>query len=93
MKAIKLPPGVDQTFIDEVEGLSIPDLKAKIVELQIHNQENEVFKLSEDYLSAAEEYSEAKERWGYVDGPVKEVTVAIKNKTKIVVDTLKDKGV
>ena len=92
VETLKLPKGVDQLFLDEINSQSTDQLKATIVRLQVQNQENEAFKESEDYLHAEEDYQMARDSWMLVAGPVKDVTVAIKNKTKLVVERLKEKG-
>jgi hypothetical protein len=91
-KKSQLPKGVDETFVDSLQGASTDDLKATIVRLQIQNQENESFKESPDFISAKAEFDYAKERFDQVAGPVKDCTVAVKNKTKMVVERLKEKG-
>lgn len=88
----KLPTGVDQVFVDNIQAMTIDQLTSLIVALQIQNQENEAFKESEGYLRAVDEFSLAKERHSLVVKPVKDVTVSIKNKTKLVVERLKEKG-
>jgi len=92
VEKLKLPKGVDQTFVDEINGLDIDQLKARIVSLQMQNQENEEFKASMSYIAAEEEFQHAKDRFDLVAGPVKDVTTAVKNKTKMVVERLKEKG-
>jgi hypothetical protein len=92
-ETIKLPKGVNQEFLDNVQALSRDQLKGAIVDLQIQNQENEAFKETEGYLDAADEYAFAKAKWDEVAGPVKETTTSLRNRTKIVVELLKEKGV
>jgi hypothetical protein len=88
----KLPKGVPQEFVDSIASMSTDELKATIVRLQVQNQENEAFKESEAYVRAEDEFKMAKERHALVAGPVKDVTVSVKNKTKLVVERLKEKG-
>ena len=88
----KLPAGVTQEFIDGIQGMSTDELKATVVTLQIQNQENEEFKLSTEYLENEEEFDCAKAHHDYIAGPVKEVTVSIRNRTKLVIKRLKEKG-
>lgn len=88
----KLPKGVDTLFIDELNTMNTDQLKAKIVSLQIQNQDNEEFKASDKFIEAKGEFDYAKDRFDQVAGPVKETTVAVKNKTKLVVERLKEKG-
>ncbi len=89
---MKLPKGVSQEFIDGIQSQTTDQLKATIVLLQVQNQENEAFKESEAYQLAEIEFDEAKYAHSLVAGPVKEVTVSIKNKTKLVIDRLVEKG-
>lgn len=94
MKAVtkKLPKGVSQEFIDSIQGLDTLDLKARIVQIQVQNEENELFKESEAYLNAQAEYDIAKDRYQLVVGPVRDVTKELKNKTKLLVERLREKG-
>lgn len=89
---MKLPKGVDQTFVDEIQSQTIDQLKATIVRLQLQNEENEAFKESEEYLAAKATFDYARDSWGEVNGPVKDTTVSIKGKTKLVIERLKEKG-
>lgn len=88
----KLPKHVSQEFVDSIQNTTIDELKARIVTLQLQNQENEAFKESEKYVQAKAEYDQAKDKFDLVAGPVKEVSVGIKNKTKLVIERLKEKG-
>ena len=89
---VKLPKGVDQAFLDTINPMTTDQLKSTIVVLQVQNQENEAFKESDEYLAAEDEFKVAKDRHALVVGPIKDVTVAIKNKTKLVIERLKEKG-
>lgn len=91
-KQPKLETGVTELFLEALQSMSTEELKAEIVRLQVQNAENEAYKLSDKYLGAKEEFDYAKDTWDVVAGPVKEVTTAIKNRTKRVIDRLKDKG-
>ena len=91
-QAVKLPKGVSQQFLDGLNTASTVELKAIIVTLQVQNQENEEFKLSEAFIQAQGEFDYAKEVFDQVAGPIKEVTTSLKNRTKIVVERLKEKG-
>jgi hypothetical protein len=91
-QAKKLPKGVTQEFVDNIQAMTTDQLKAQIVLLQIQNQENEAFKESEDVVKAEQVFTDAKTKHNYVVGPIKEVTVSIKNRTKLVIDRLKEKG-
>lgn len=91
-KAAKLPKGVDQTFIDGIQSMTTDSLKALIVILQVQNQDNEDFKASDAYINAQVVFDQAKCQFDLIAGPVKETTVSIKNKTKLIVERLKEKG-
>lgn len=91
-KSKKLPKGIDPTFEDSLNTLNIEGLKALIVRLQVQNQENEAFKESEAYQQAKSEFDYAKERYNLVVGPIKETTTILKNKTKMAIERLQDKG-
>ncbi len=88
----KLPKQVSQEFVDQIQSLTIDELKARIVELQIQNGENEAFKESLAYVQAKSEFDYAKETFDMVAGPVRDTTTAIKNKTKLLLERLRDKG-
>lgn len=88
----KLPKGVSQEFIDSIQAQSTEELKALIVELQVANSNNEEFKASLEFLGAQDEFAEAKYRFDLVAGPVKDASVSIKNRTKLVIERLKEKG-
>lgn len=92
VQAIKLPKGVSQEFLDGLNTMSTDQLKAEIVTLQLQNDENEEFKSTEGYLDAEDEFRTAKDRHGLVVGPVKDLTIGIKNRTKEVIKRLKEKG-
>lgn len=90
---MKLPAGVSQQFVDNLQGMQPDELKALIVTLQVQNQENEAFKESEQFQAAQEAFDQAKAQYQLVAGPVKEVTASIKNRTKLVIERLKERGV
>lgn len=92
-KEVKLPKGVTQEFVDSLVSMSGDQLKALIVNLQLQNEENEAFKQSESFISEKEAFDYAKERFELVAGPVKDTTISIKNRTKTVIDRLKEKGI
>jgi len=91
-KVKALPKGVSEQFADSLNNMLIDDLKAVIVRLQLENQENEEFKESEAFVKAKAEYDIAKERFDLVAGPVKDLTTSIKNRTKLVIERLRNKG-
>lgn len=85
-KKVRLPKGVDETFVEEIQRLDVAALKERVVQLQAAKEtEVEDFKKSTGYL-------EAKSAWEMVNGPVKDTATAIKNKTKMILDALKEKG-
>ena len=91
-KSHKLPKGVDQTFVDIIQALPTDDLKKLIVELQLKNQDNEEFKESPEFQLEVDKYTASKARYQLVAGPIKDLTVSIKNKTKLIIERLKEKG-
>jgi len=88
----KLPKGIDEVFVDSLNTMQTPELKALVVQLQLQNQENEAFKESQSYLEAKAEFDYHKERFDQVAGPVRDTTTILKNKTKMVIEQLKQKG-
>lgn len=88
----KLPKGVSQEFADSLNKMSTDELKATIVRLQVQNQENEEFKQSLEFIQAQSKFEMAKDSFDLVAGPVKETSVSLKNRTKMVVERLKEKG-
>lgn len=92
MKKQKNVKGVDETFLDSINNCTVEELKSRIVQLQLQNEENELFKESEAYMKAKAEFDYAKEQFDLVVGPVRETTTVIKNRTKAIIDRLKEKG-
>jgi hypothetical protein len=88
----KLPKGVSEEFVDSIQSMTTDELKSQIVILQVQNQDNEEFKAGEGFTAAKAEFDYAKDRFDQVAGPVKETTVSCKNRTKIVVERLKERG-
>ncbi len=87
-----LPKGVPQEFIDGLDAQTTDQLKATIVRLQVQNQENEAFKESDEFIAAQTEFDMAKDSYMLVAGPVKETTVSLRNKTKLVIERLRERG-
>jgi len=90
--AQKQPIGIDNEFLAEIASMTTDELKARVVTLQVQFQENEAFKESPDFVAAQEEFDVAKEKYNLVAGPVKETAAALKNRTKAVIEVLKEKG-
>lgn len=88
----KLLKGVTQEFVDGIQAMTTDQLKAQIVILQVQNQENELFKETPKMVELEEQFQQAKDAYAQVFGPFKEASVSIKNKTKLVVERLKEKG-
>lgn len=88
----KLPAGVSQQFVDSLDNTTTVELKAMIVNLQLDNEINEQYKESVEFLQAKEEYDHAVDRFKLVAAPVKDITTSIKNKTKLIIERLKEKG-
>jgi len=91
-KAPKLPKHVPQEFVDNIQSMTTDQLKAQIVLLQVQNQENEAFKETDEYLTAEDDFALAKEQHNLVAGPVKDTATSLKNKTRLVVERLREKG-
>jgi hypothetical protein len=89
---MKQPKGIDNEFLATIDSMSIDQLKASVVSLQVQAQENEAFKESPGFISAQEEFDDAKERYQLVAGPIKETAAILKNRTKAVIERLKEKG-
>ena len=81
----RLPAGVSEEFVDSLNNCTIDELKAKIVQLQLDNESNNQFKESQGYQDALAAYQ-------LVVGPVKEVSRSLKNRTKMVIERLREKG-
>lgn len=92
VQKVKLLKGVTQEFVDGVAGQTTDQLKALVVQLQLQNQENEEFKASKAYVEEQEAYAQAKDRFDLVAGPVRETTTSLKNRTKLVIERLIEKG-
>jgi hypothetical protein len=88
----KLPKGVPQEFVDNIQAMTSDQLKGEIVRLQVQAQENEAFKESEKYVKEKETFDAARSRFNEVAGPVRETAVSIRNKTKLLVERMREKG-
>lgn len=88
----KLLKGVTQEFVDALDAQTTDQLKALVVQLQLQNLDNEEFKTSDAYVTEQEIHTQAKERFDLVAGPVRETTTSLKNRTKLAVERLIEKG-
>ena len=84
--------GLTPEFTSEIQSLTVDQLKARVVALQVQFQENEAFKETPEFQAAQEEFDYAKERYNQVAGPVKETAAVLKNRTKAVITALREKG-
>jgi len=91
-KKSQLPKGVSEQFVDSIQSMQTDELKAQVVLLQVQNAENEEFKASQAFIQAKSEFDYAKQTFDQVAGPVKETTVSMKNRTKMVIERLREKG-
>ena len=82
---VKALPGGDD-FMDSVDRLSIPELNARISQMQKDLDESESHKENNEELKRAKE--EVKE----LTAPYRDVRNAIKVKTKYIITLIKDKG-
>ncbi len=81
----KLPRGVDEAFVDSINSMSTEDLCGLVVILQTGLSEVEAYKQAEVYQQASETYR-------MVVGPVRDAATSLKNKTKLVIERLKERG-
>jgi len=81
----KLTAGVSEEFADSLNNCTIDELKAKVVQLQVQVEENNAFKETQGYTDALTAYQ-------LVVGPVRETARSLKNRTKMVIERLKEKG-
>jgi hypothetical protein len=88
----KLPFGIDQADLDEINSLSVEELESRVLSIQFSLKEAEDFKESPEFIAAQEEFDYAKERYNLVAGPVKDTIKACRNKTKAVLARLEEKG-
>lgn len=93
VQTVKLPKGVTQEFVDNIQAMTSDQLKAEVVRLQMSNQENEEFKTSLEFVQAQSEFEVAKDIFDLVVGPIRDTTVSLKNRTKLVIERLKEKGI
>lgn len=85
-KKPKLPFGIDESFVAELEAASVEDMKARIVTIQGGMDEAQDFlKNNQDVLDLKASYDEAA-------GPTRDAIKALRNKTKMIVDALKKQG-
>lgn len=81
----KLPAGVSEEFMSQLNTMDTGDIKNLIVRLQVHKQEAEAMKEAPGYV-------QAKDAWQMVSGPVRETATSLKNRLKMAVERLKEKG-
>lgn len=82
----KLPFGVSDEFVGELESSSIEQIKAMIVRFQEGIDEAQTFlKTDEKVLELKSAYDEAK-------GPSVDTVKALRNRTKLAIDALKKSG-
>jgi hypothetical protein len=84
-KTPPLPFGIDETFVDALNSSSTDEIKALIVRLEGQKEEAEAMKESDAYR-------EAKEDFDLIKGPYQDTKKTLKNKTKLAVARLKEKG-
>lgn len=82
----KLPVGITEEFVSEVEAASIDELKSMIVRFQEGINDAQMFlKENEKVLDLKAAYEEAA-------APSRETVKSLRNRTKMVLDTLKKMG-
>jgi hypothetical protein len=85
LKKPSLPFGIDESFVDSLNTMSTDEIKSLIVRLEGQKEEAEEMKRSQGYL-------EAKVAFDMVKGPYQDTKKALRNKTKLAVERLKEKG-
>lgn len=83
-KVLKLAGGKE--FLIEVQRLSAEELEARISQLQVGLEESRSHKEENEALKAA------KEEVALLTGPYRDVESAVKLKTKVIIDLLKEQG-
>lgn len=73
-------------FVEEVQGLNIEQLEARIVGLQKGLEE------SEAHREANEELKNARDAYATLRGPYDDVRNAVKLKTRFIVELIREKG-
>ena len=85
-KGPKLPKGITEEFVAEVETMSADALKGRIVSMQKDLQDCQVF------LDTKKEIVDMKAELKLLTGPTQETMTFLKNRTKHVLKLLGDKG-
>lgn len=85
-KEPKLPFGVTPEFVDELASATTEDLKAKIVTIQKDLAE------VVNFLKTNENLEDLRNRLKEAEGPSKDTKKSLNNRTKLVLDTLKERG-
>jgi len=85
-KAKKLPFGVSEEFVSELDAASIDQIKAMIVRFQEGIDEAQTF------LKTDERVLEMKAAYDEVKAPSAEAVKALRNRTKVALDALKKSG-
>ena len=86
MKTPKMPVGITDEFVDELNSLDIPDIKSKIVVMQQDIAESRAF------LKDNEDITDLREKLKLVEGPTRDTTKVLKNRTKYALERLKERG-
>lgn len=85
-KKKKMPLGITEEFVSECDSASSDNLKAMVVQIQGQADEARTF-LKED-----ERLQELKAAYDEAAAPTRETLKVLKNRTKFIVDALKQQG-
>jgi len=85
-KQKKLPFGVTEEFVSEVDSASPEDLKSRLVQIQSQIDDSQVF------LKTDERVLDLKQEYDMVAGPVRDAIKSLRNRNKLVLEALKKSG-
>jgi len=97
-KGPKLPAGITQEFVEEIDSLGPDNLKTRIVQMQGQIEETRAFlncdeeRLPEEQLKGAIELKEMKASYNEAAAPARETVRTLRARTKWIVEALKKNG-
>jgi len=86
MKVKKLPMGVTDEFVDDLNSLDVLGIKSKIVTMQQGLAEAQTF------LKENEEIVDLKDQLKMIEGPTRDTIKVLKNRTKYTLERLEERG-
>lgn len=86
MRVKKLPMGVTDEFVAEMNSMDIPDIKSHIVTMQ-HGLDE-----ARSFLKENEEICDLKDQLKLSGGPTRDTIKVLKNRTKYALERLKERG-